>query len=231
MGKFEDLSGKRFGRLIVIRRTNDYVSPSGKHVVKWLCKCDCGNMVRTTSYQLKSGKTKSCGCYQKQMASYANKIHGLSKERLYYIWRDMRYRCQSPKQKEYCNYGARGISLCSDWEDYLKFKEWALSHGYRDDLTIDRIDNEKGYYPENCRWATRAQQNRNMRRNNHVIYHGKDYIVAELARKAGINKSVFLNRIMNEGYTIEEAVELPAIRGKNKRQLIYIAERIRKQNE
>lgn len=131
MGKFEDLSGKRFGRLIVIRRTNDYVSPSGKHVVKWLCKCDCGNMVRTTRYQLKSGKTKSCGCYQKQMASYANKIHGLSKERLYYIWRDMRYRCQSPKQKEYCNYGARGISLCSDWycpNCHRWFRAWHESY-------------------------------------------------------------------------------------------------------
>ena len=231
MGKLEDLSGKRFGKLTVIKRVDDYVSPSGRHQAKWLCQCDCGNTACITRSQLKSGKTKSCGCYQKQMASDANKTHGLSKERLYYIWKDMRSRCQNPKQKEYGDYGARGISLCSDWENYLKFREWALSHGYRFDLTIDRIDNDKGYYPENCRWATRAQQNRNMRRNHHVIYRGKDYIVAELARKAGISKSVFLNRIMNEGFTVAEAVELPAMRGKNKRQLIDIAERIREQNE
>lgn len=231
MNSFEDLSGKKFGKLTAIRRTDDYISPSGHHATRWLCQCDCGNTVYIAAHQLKSGKTKSCGCYQKERASESNRTHGLSKERLYFTWKDMRSRCQNPRSKEYANYGGRGILLCKEWEDYLKFREWALSHGYQENLTIDRIDNDKGYCPENCRWATRTQQNRNMRRNHHVTYHGKDYIAAELARKAGIGKSVFLNRIMNEGFTVEEAVELPAIRGKSKRQLTDISERIKEQNE
>lgn len=162
MGKKLELKGQTFGRLTVIKeepvRSND-----GK--VKWFCKCDCGNNTSTTGKDLKSGDTKSCGCLVKEWASKSatirNTTHGLCEHPLYIIWRGMRVRCYKKWSKNYKNYGDRGITVCDSWEeDFINFYNDMLL-GYKEGLQLDRVDNDKGYYKENCRWVTNQQNQTN----------------------------------------------------------------------
>lgn len=153
----EDLVGKEFGNLKVLRNCGSVQVGKSKKVM-WECKCLlCGGVTYVVSSKLKEGHVKSCGCLKNK--------HGFSRcnNRLYSIWVGMHNRCENPTNKDYINYGARGISVCEEWSDFLPFYEWAMSHGYEDTLTIDRKDNDKGYCPSNCRWLTRADNNRNKR--------------------------------------------------------------------
>ena len=156
--KLIDLKGKRFGNILVLRKADSIVLSSGRKKVAWECVCDCGNYFVASAENLSSGHTKSCGC--------STRKHGLAKkERLYNIWVCMKQRCRDENASNYRYYGGRGISVCDEWRsDYTKFREWALSHGYKDDLTIDRIDVNENYCPENCRWITIAEQQRNTTR-------------------------------------------------------------------
>lgn len=159
MSRFIDMAGKRFGRLTVIERNG---SDTGG--IRWKCRCDCGNVVTVRGTHLRSGATLSCGCYQKTAVKMSNTTHGQWLSRLHRIWSAMKQRCYNPKNTGYANYGGRGIRVCDEWlNSFSAFYNWALSHGYDDTLTIDRINNDGNYEPNNCRWLTRAQQNKNKR--------------------------------------------------------------------
>lgn len=163
---FKDHTGQVFGLLTVISRSDDYISPSGRHCVRWLCRCSCGNETITSSNQLVTGRTKSCGCLRT-----GNTKHGGRKDRLYKVYHNMKNRCYNENSKDFKYYGGRGIKICDDWlNDYLSFKEWAYDNGYDDTAsfgkcTIDRIDVNKGYEPSNCRWVDMKVQSNNKRNN------------------------------------------------------------------
>lgn len=167
MSEHIDLTGQKFGSLTVIEKCG--TDKTHKNAM-WLCRCDCGGKTKTTTSHLKSGHTQSCGCLKLErfvnggIKTRFKPKHNLCKTRLYRIWAGMKSRCYNPKNHKYYLYGARGINICSEWlHDFKSFYDWALLNGYKDDLTIDRINNDKGYYPNNCRWATIAEQNRNRR--------------------------------------------------------------------
>lgn len=157
MPRLIDLAGRKFGRLLVKER--DFSSKR----TKWICECKCGKIKSIQSTHLLSGATTSCGCYQKEKAKESNEIHGLTRTSLHNRWKALKQRCLNPKSSRYDDYGNRGITLCEEWLDFENFHEWAIKNGYKEGLSLDRIDNDKGYYPTNCRWTTEITQNRNKR--------------------------------------------------------------------
>lgn len=161
----EDLSGRRFGRLVVVKRADECVGHSYGHSL-WMCLCDCGNETYVYGSNLLQGKTKSCGCYHTEMIKAANSTHGESKTRLHRIWAGMKERCYNTRASNYHNYGGRGISVCDEWRNsFSAFRDWAVLNGYKDHLSIDRINVDGNYEPQNCRWATFIEQNNNKRNN------------------------------------------------------------------
>lgn len=164
---YRDLTGRRFGRLTVIRRESEIGQK-----VRWLCRCDCGNEKVIAAYALTSGNTKSCGCLQSESRHINAKKHGGRGTRLYNVWKAMRQRCNDPNYSSYPYYGGRGISVCEEWSDYQVFRDWAFANGYdpdapRGQCTIDRIDVNGDYEPSNCRWVNTAIQNKNRRPFKH----------------------------------------------------------------
>ena len=211
-GHFTDLTGKIFGRLTVIKQvSNPY---KGDHHACWLCKCSCGKETVVPSNSLLKGNTSSCGCGSLENARKqggVNKTHGdayyKNRHRLFTIWNNMKQRCYNLKNPRYKNYGGNGITMCKDWKDsYITFKKWALNNGYKPGLSIDRIDNNKGYYPENCRWATQKEQQNNKTTNHYIEYLGKQYTLTTLCEELHIPYGRTLCRLQR-GLSIEEAIQ------------------------
>lgn len=158
--KLIDLKGVQFGRLTVIdRAVNDK-----NNLSCWVCLCTCGKSVVVRGQDLRRGRQVSCGCWRDENTIRRDHKHGLSGSRLHRIWKNMKSRCYNPKVASFKDYGARGVRICAEWRDSFEaFHSWAMSHDYRDDLTIDRINVDGEYSPNNCRWVTRAEQNKNKR--------------------------------------------------------------------
>lgn len=205
MGKLIDLTGRRFGRLVVLKRGNN--DSSGGPA--WVCICDCGNTKVVSGSELRRGRTQSCGCLQKGIVTKNNFRHGEAREHLYTIWQAIKQRIYTKNSKHYKNYGGRGLTICEEWDkNYLAFKKWAIESGYSDGLTIDRIDNNIGYYPENCRWVNRKTQANNRRTNHFLSFHGEIKTISEWAETVQINKNTIIGRL-TRGWSVERALTEP----------------------
>lgn len=217
-----DRTGERYGKLVVFE-----YAYTKKRKAYWKCRCDCGNEKIVSGSNLQSGNTKSCGCGEEEnrkehMAKFTveHRIHGLSNTRLHHTWRHMIDRCSNRNNKDYSSYGGRGISICNEWlgeNGFQNFYEWAIEHGYDDTLSIDRINNDGDYEPNNCRWIDDAGQANNRRTNKILAIGGKSQTFAEWCKQCGIGYYKVRDR-MDSGWTAEEALELkPRERSQNER--------------
>lgn len=174
---FIDLSGKRFGRLVVVEKTDQ----RSDGFVVWKCKCDCGNETFVRSSSLRSGSTQSCGCLNKERVSKAKTIHGQYKSSEYRSWESIKARCYNLKNKQFKDYGGRGITVCDRWKD--SFENFFSDMGPKPSSkhSIDRIDVNGNYEPENCKWSTDTEQARNRRKQKDVKLidqEGQEYLIA-----------------------------------------------------
>ena len=192
---YKDLTGQRFGRLLVLSLVD---SPASADIpTKWRCLCDCGNIVEVRGYNLKSGGSTSCGCLQRERAAARSKKHGQTGSRLYVIWQHIIGRCKRKSDNAYKWYGGRGITICDEWlNSFEAFSKWAMENGYSDKLTIDRIDVNGNYCPENCRWITLREQQWNKTNNTLVEYGGETKTVCEWARFFDCKPSMVYREIL-----------------------------------
>lgn len=185
-----DLTGQKFGNLTVI----EYLGRKN-HSSFWRCKCDCGKVVDCYYGNLKRGTTTSCGCLRSHYFKKRSYYHGESTTALYKDWTSMKNRCYNPNAQQYHNYGGRGIKVCDEWKSYLPFKKWAIENGYSKGLSIDRIDVNGDYSPDNCRWATMREQANNTRRNVFIDYDGQRKTAAEWGRELGVKADTIRWRV------------------------------------
>ena len=210
-----DLTGNRFGRLIVLEHIGYKCFPSGGRHLLWKCKCDCGNFTNVTTEKLKSCSTRSCGCLAREIRSKrkgqnaTNYKNGITFTRLGYIYLEIKQRCYNPNNQNYHNYGGRGITMCDEWKNnFQNFYDWSMSHGYSDDLTIDRIDNNGNYEPSNCRWVDMKKQTRNNSRNHIVKLNGIERPLIEWTEIYKINYKTVRDRL-KRGWDYEKALTEP----------------------
>lgn len=198
----KDLTGQKFGRLVVLARsgkTND------RHAA-WLCRCDCGEEKVVSGVNLRRGITQSCGCLNKEINSQKVKTHGMTRTRLYEEWKGIKFRCYNPKCAEYDRYGGRGITICPEWlHSFESFRDWALANGYQDNLTIERKDNDGPYNPDNCQWITHKDQQRNRSNNRRITYNGETKTLSQWAEETGIPYSTLRARL-DHGWSIERSL-------------------------
>lgn len=198
-----DLTGRKFGRLSV-----NYASHKEGKVLYWSCTCECGNTTNVRSQLLREGKTKSCGCLQEELRKSVGGItrtHGMKHTKTYVVWEGMKSRCYYTGDVSYKNYGGRGISVCDSWKN--SFENFYRDMGERPDgMSLDRIDNSKGYYPDNCRWSSRTTQGRNKRNNIVISINGQRKVLSELSKDTGIKYGTLYKRIVINGMSAEKAI-------------------------
>lgn len=204
--KIRDMTGARVGMLTVVGIMPD----RDKHGrAEWLCRCDCGKEVVRKSSRLgkalKEGQSSHCGC------SPALLDHGLTKgnKRMHWVWASMLQRCNNPSNKDYPHYGGRGIEVCAAWRSFKAFYEWASSSGYRDGVTIERIDVNDGYHPGNCTWIENERQSLNTTRTTYLTHDGRTMCLSDWAAEKGMGYKTLRNRIFLYGWTVERAITQP----------------------
>jgi hypothetical protein len=198
--------GKKFGRLTIESKVN------GNTKTQYVCRCDCGNTTQQRLNSLMKGYVKSCGCLGKEIHSKGLPVHNLYYTRIHTIYMGMKRRCYCKTDYHYANYGARGIKICDEWlgkYGIVSFYNWAMENGYEDTLSIDRIDNNGDYSPENCKWATNEQQQSNTRYNKWFEYNNEKLTFSQLARKLGIHTSTLYHRIKKHNGNIYDALKSP----------------------
>lgn len=200
--KDKDMIGKRFGRLVVIEKSEPINIYNRKSHSYWKCICDCGNEKLVRIDHLIRGHVKSCGCLGRE-----SKIkHGMINTKLYKVWDGIKSRCNNPNSKAYKNYGGRGIKICESWNDFMTFHKWSIESGYEEGLTLDRIDVNGNYEPSNCRWVTRKKQARNTRKTIYATINNKTMDLCSWADEIGENREKLYRRVHKLGWTPEEAV-------------------------
>lgn len=206
----ENLVGKKFGRIAVVEKVG-----KRKNKIIWMCKCDCGGIIPVSGDSLKSGNTKSCGCYKSYATANRNRTHNKSATRIYGIWHAMKQRCYYEKNVCYKDYGGRGISVCKEWlNDFQAFYDWAMTNGYADDLTLDRIDVNGNYEPNNCKWSTQEEQATNKRNSRYIEYHGELKTLSEWSKITKIDHKTISYRI-EKGYPMDKVFARKDLRNEN----------------
>lgn len=202
-----DITGEKFGKLTVIKRNGYTTDKDGKRTSLWLCKCECGNEVTTTQHNLVTGGRKSCGCLRNKIKE-SHTHHNMSHTRIYGIYNGMLTRCYNKNDMHYKYYGERGIKVCDIWKnDFLSFYKWAMDNGYKEDLSIDRINVNGNYEPNNCRWADSQTQSENTRKNVRYNVYGESLLIREIHEKYNIPISTLKGRMKKYNISMEEAIE------------------------
>ena len=205
MGK-KDISGNRYGKLVAIKPAGN--GKRGRTL--WACQCDCGNGKIADISLLNNGHISSCGCYKIESLIKKSTKHGKRNSRLYTIWSHMKDRCYNKNSKIYRFYGERGITICDEWlHDFQTFYDWAIENGYSDNLTIDRINSFGNYEPNNCRWITLSDQQRNRRNNRYFTYNGETKTLSQWATEYGFKWEQLRDRIDKLGWSFEKAISTP----------------------
>lgn len=202
MSLCDDLTGRRFNNLVVLSRAEN-----GNHGnARWNCVCDCGNVIIVAGSNLKTGAVKSCGCLKHKKRD----THHLSNTRLYRIWNAMKCRCYRETHWAYPYYGGKGITVCDEWKnDFCKFYDWAINNGYSEELTIDRIDNNSGYSPDNCKWSTRQEQSDNRRFCIQITYNGETKNLMQWCKILDLPYKLINQRMKLKNLSFEEAISIP----------------------
>lgn len=199
-----DLTGQKFGKLTVLKFAGFSKTHHGSY---WLCKCDCGNTKEVFGSSLKHGLTTSCGCYRNKCTSERTYKHGSYNNRIYRIWAGMIARCTNKNAPRYKDWGGRGITVCEKWRTFQGFYE-DMKGGYADNLSIDRIDNDKNYCKENCRWATKEEQANNTSQNRYINYNGRTLTLTQLCAELNLSYKAVHHRLQR-GMQLEEALTKP----------------------
>lgn len=200
--------GDRFGRLVVLERIGTHIFPNKSKTPIWRCLCDCGNYYNVISASLISGNTKSCGCLQEESRIKHNLY--VDNKKMYHVWSTMKQRCNNPNDKNYHNYGGRGIKVCNEWlKDFSNFYNWAISNGYQEGLSIERKDVNGDYCPENCCWITMKEQQSNKRDSKKFEYDGKNLTLLEWSKLLNISPDTLASRYYTRHWTIEKTLTTP----------------------
>lgn len=215
MGRLIDLTGQKIGKLTVVKRAEN----TNHGAARWLCKCDCGNFTVVIGDELRKGSTRSCGCLAREITSNrmkcsipCNKTHDKTGTHIYKVWQAMKRRCNNPSDNSYDRYGGRGISVCECWQNsFEKFYDYVskLPHFEEKGYTINRINNNGNYEPNNVEWADDTTQANNRRTNRCVVYNGKQYTIAQLAKMYKMPYKKLYKRLIQLQWNIEKSLNTP----------------------